>query len=135
MIRYSYLWHREYLLGQEEGVKDRPCAVILMVQGEDGRDVVTVLPITHITPQEPTDAIELPAETKHRLGLDEAPSWVMLTEANRFSWPGPDLRPGVNGIPASVAYGMLPERLFERIRLAFLAKLRARPAPFIPRTE
>jgi hypothetical protein len=30
--------------------------------------------------------------TNQRLGLDAERSWVMLTEANRFVWPGPDLR-------------------------------------------
>ena len=30
VIRYSCLWMTEYGRGQEEGVKDRPCAVILV---------------------------------------------------------------------------------------------------------
>ena len=28
VIRYSYLWHREYLEGREDGQKDRPCAIV-----------------------------------------------------------------------------------------------------------
>jgi len=28
VIRYSYLWAREHDQGREEGVKDRPCAVL-----------------------------------------------------------------------------------------------------------
>jgi len=135
VIRYSYLWRREHLRGQEEGLKDRPCAVVMTVQDKDGRDIVTVLPVTHSAPQAPGDAIELPADTKRRLGLDDAPSWVVLTEANRFVWLGPDLRPGVNGEPSSIAYGSLPERLFERIRLGFLAKTKANQAPLVSRTE
>jgi hypothetical protein len=135
VIRYSYLWHREYRDGQEEGVKDRPCAIILTVQGADGRDIVTVLPITHSPPQSPADAIEIPPETKRRLGLDGERSWVVLTEANRFVWPGPDLRPAVRGEVSSVAYGVLPARLFERIRLAFLEKIKTHRPPFVPRTE
>jgi hypothetical protein len=135
VIRYSYLWRREHLLGQEEGLKDRPCAVVMTVQNKEGRDIVTVLPVTHSPPQTPGDAIEIPADTKRRLGLDDSPSWVVLTEANRFVWPGPDLRPGVNGDPSSIAYGSLPEKLFERIRLGFLAKTRATQAPLVSRTE
>lgn len=135
VIRYAYLWQREHLLGQEEGVKDRPCAVILTVQGEDGRDVVTVLPITHSPPMAATDAVEIPAETKRRLGLDDARSWVVLTEANRFSWPGPDLRPGVNGDPSSVAYGYLPGKFFEHVKRAFLEKVKSRAVPLVARTE
>ena len=30
-IRYSYLWHREFVAGHEEGNKDRPCAIIAAI--------------------------------------------------------------------------------------------------------
>ena len=36
VIRYSYLWQSEAAAGREEGVKDRPCAVILVVEGVEG---------------------------------------------------------------------------------------------------
>ena len=36
--------------------------------------------------------IELPQQTKTRLGLDDERSWVIVSEANDFAWPGPDLR-------------------------------------------
>ena len=39
------------------------------------------------TPARGDAAIEIPAQTKKRLGLDEDRSWIMLTEANRFVWP------------------------------------------------
>lgn len=135
VIRYSYLWHREQLLGHEEGVKDRPCAVVMIVKAENGNDIVTVLPITHTQPKDPTDAVEIPRDTKRRLGMDDASSWVVLTEANRFIWPGPDLRPRINGDPSSVAYGFLPEKLFERIRTRFMAKILAASAPLVERTQ
>jgi hypothetical protein len=137
VIRYSYLWRAEVSRGQEEGVKDRPCAVVLMMQNEDGTEVVTVLPITHSPPsQSDADlAIEIPAPTKRRLGLDEDRSWIMLTEANRFTWPGPDLRMERNGDASSVVYGLLPERLFERVRTTFLAALKARKAKQVERSN
>ena len=50
VIRYSYLWKAEYGRGQEEGVKDRPCAVILVSVDDGGDRVVTVLPISHAVP-------------------------------------------------------------------------------------
>ena len=31
VIRYSYLWESEAGAGREEGVKDRPCAIILVM--------------------------------------------------------------------------------------------------------
>jgi hypothetical protein len=61
VIRYSYLWAQEHHRGQEEGVKDRPCAVILVTLNEDGERVVTVLPISHTLPTDPSLAVEIPA--------------------------------------------------------------------------
>ena len=99
--------------GQEEGVKDRPCAIVLAITNDNRDKIVTVLPITHAAPRHTGDAIEIPPATKRRLGLDDERSWVVLTEANRFFWPGPDLRPARQGDAASVAFGLLPEGLFE----------------------
>ncbi|SJM92289.1 conserved hypothetical protein [Crenothrix polyspora] len=92
VINYSYLWSNEHLRGKEEGLKNRPCAVILVTQDEMGDQVVTVLPITHTPPENPALAVEIPPATKSRLGLDDERSWIVLTEANRFIWPDPDLR-------------------------------------------
>ena len=134
VIRYSYLWASEHARGQEEGVKDRPCAVVLASINKAGRQTVTVLPISHTPPSNPLLAVEIPAATKRRLGLDDARSWVVLTEANRFVWPGPDLRPLQPGDVASVAYGPLPYRLFEEIRLKFITVVKNRAARAVPRT-
>ena len=135
VIRYSYLWASEHARGQEEGVKDRPCAVVLASTDEAGGQTVTVLPISHTPPSNPLLAVEIPAATKRRLGLDDDRSWVVLTEANRFVWPGPDLRPLQPGDAASVAYGPLPYALFEDIRLKFIAALKASAARTVQRTE
>jgi hypothetical protein len=117
---------REYTSRREDGAKDRPRAIVAMLTDEDGDQVVTVLPVTHTSPSHPTLAVEIPAETKRRLGLDTDRSWVVLTEANQFVWPRPDLRPSMPGEMGSVAYGTLPESLFNVIRRKFAATLRAR---------
>lgn len=135
VIRYGYLWMEEHTRGQEEGVKDRPCAVVLVSTNEAGEQWVTVLPVTHAPPSNPELAVELPAATKRRLGLDDERSWVVLSEANRFLWPGPDLRPARPGDAATVAYGQLPYTLFEEIRRKFLAAIRMRRAGVVPRSE
>lgn len=124
IISYAYLWQTEHQRGQEEGLKDRSCAVILVVANEDGNEIVTVLPITHTPPSNPDLAVEIPPTTKRRLGLDDARSWVVLTEANRFTWPGPDLRPMRRNEAASVIYGELPGSLLLKIRDGFLAALK-----------
>jgi len=135
VIRYAYLWQAEHQCGQEEGVKDRPCAVILVTTGDEGDQVVTVLPVTHTPPSDPALAVEIPHATKRRLGLDDERSWIILTEANRFVWPGPDLRVTQPGDMASVAHGLLPRALFKEVTAKFVEIVRAGRAKVVPRTE
>jgi hypothetical protein len=135
VIRYSYLWLAEHRKGQEEGVKDRPCAVILVTHDNDGAQIVTVLPVTHSPSSDPTLAMEIPTETKKRLGLDDARSWIVLTEANQFTWPGSDLRPAAPGNMESIAYGLLPLTFYVQLRTRFVAVLKAGGAGAVPRSE
>ncbi len=87
--------------------------------------MVTVLLISHTPPSNPLLAVEIPDVVKRRLQLDDERSWVVLAEANRFTWPGPDLRPLRRGDAESTAYGPLPYGLFEEIRMKFIAALRS----------
>lgn len=135
VIRYSYLWREEHQKGQEEGVKDRPCAVILVTQAVDGEEVVTVLPVTHVPPNDPALAIEIPRAVKVRLGLDDERSWIALTEANRFIWPGPDLRPAKRGDAASVVHGLLPAKFYEQLKSRFLEVVQTKRGAVVSRTE
>lgn len=135
VIRYSYLWKREFEAGRDEGTKDRPCAIVMTVLDEDGDKEVWVLPITHSPPANPADAIEIPTVTKNRLGLDSERSWVVITEANEFIWPGPDLRP-ISGRDAStIAYGPLPQRFFAHVRDKFLERDQREKSVRVKRTE
>lgn len=136
IFRYSYLWHWQHLKGQEEGVKDRPCLVLALVMTtEEGAPIVRVLPITHTPPADPAVAVEIPAAIKERLRLDHERSWIVLTESNRFVWPGPDLRQ-VEG--ESGYYGALSPALFAEVKRRFLAIARGEvtvPHTSVPRTE
>lgn len=113
VVRYAYLWRSEADRGRQEGAKDRPCAVVLAVRRDGGRTVVAVAPITHSPPAEGTLAVELPNTTKERLGLDAAPSWIVVGEINVFEWPGPDLRP-ISGT-GRFAYGYLGARTLRAV--------------------
>lgn len=134
VIRYAYLWKREHDAGREEGSKDRPCAIIMAVTDDEGESQVLVLPITHTLPYDEADAVEIPLVTKQRLGLDGERSWIVITEVNEFVWPGPDLRP-VPGGDGSIAYGVLPPRLFDAVRERFLDRCGRNKAARVPRTE
>ncbi len=135
VIRYSYLWLSEHRKGREEGIKDRPCAVVLALVDAEGDTRVTVLPITHSLPDDPSNAIELPPDTKKRLGLDADRSWIVVNEGNEFLWPGPDLRPLPGADLSTIAYGFLPPRLFGLVRDRFLALSRQRRSERVRRTE
>jgi hypothetical protein len=133
VIRYAYLWKREFEAGREEGSKDRPCAIVMTVTDDEGQAQVLVLPVTHTPPYNAAEAVEIPRATKQRLGLDGERSWIMITEVNEFIWPGPDLR-SVPGGDGSIIYGALPPSLFDEVRERFLARLARRRAARVART-
>ena len=132
VISYAYLWHDEHRAGTEEGRKTRPCAIVIAVLDKDGDTNVYVAPITHSPPNDPS-AIELAFDVKQRLGLDEAPSWIITNELNRFVWPGYDLRPISRDNPDVFAWGYLPTELFAALKLEVLAHQRERRLRLTPR--
>src|SRR5262245_35162488 len=122
VIRYSYLWADEHRRGVEEGRKDRPTLVLALVVGElEGKVEVLVAAISHAAPAAPTDGVELSAEVKHSLGLDDHASWIVTTEANVFVWPGPDIRPVPGRTPVTVVYGRVPRNILVRVVRSYLA--------------
>lgn len=135
VVAYAYLWRTEHQQGREEGVKDRPCAIVLTALDHEGEIVVTVAPITHTPPIQPDEAVELPLATKRRLGLDAERSWVVVNEVNRFVWPGPDLRPVSRHEPGRLDYGMLPPGLFRQVRTRLLTCAKAQRLQVIPRSK
>lgn len=135
VIGYAYLWHGEARRGQEEDRKDRPCVIVLSTVRDESGAVVTVAPVTHRQPADPASAVELPAETKRRIGMADARSWVVVGEVNSFRWPGPDLRPVPGSNPPRFDYGLLPARLFRRIRERLIDVAASRGAPVVRRTE
>jgi hypothetical protein len=140
IFRYAYLWDWQHREGREEGDKDRPCLVLAIVMTtEEGAPIVRVLPITHTPPANAADAIEIPADVKARLRLDAERSWVVLTESNRFAWPGPDLR-SVESESESGYYGALTPGLFAEVKRRFVAIARGEvetsvPHRSVPRSE
>lgn len=132
VISYSYLWRHEHRKANEEGRKHRPCVITLATERSGEATIVTVVPVTHTPPSDPSAAFELPAPVKRHLGLDDARSWVMLDEGNRFAWPGYDLRT----LPLSMeayAYGFLPPKLFEQLVTKFSVIWAMGQASAVPR--
>ena len=132
VICYSYLWHDQHLSGAREGRKARPCAIVVATTDDDGDVRVYVVPMTHSKPDDPY-AVEVPSAAKRRLGLDEAPSWIVTSELNRFIWPGYDLRPIARDKPDTFAWGFLPVETFDAVKRGIAAHQKERRLGLTPR--
>jgi hypothetical protein len=129
---------REQEQGCEEGLKDRPCAIVMAVVDEASEQQVLVLPITHTPPENEEDAVEIPATTKTRLGVggdDGERSWIVISEANAFIWPSPDLRDVPGRDEPSIVYGTLPSTFFAHVRDRFLERDRSEKSMRVTRTD
>lgn len=114
VVRFNYLWSREFDRGAREARYPRPCAIVLSYRrATDGALIAMLAPITHSPPGPEDQAIEIPRAVKRRLGLDDQRSWVMIDEVNETGWPGFDLQPDTRG---QYVYGFIPPALFRRIR-------------------
>ena len=133
VLSYSYLWKHQALAGNEEGVKDRPCAVTLVAETSETDTTVWVVPITRTDPGNDDIAIEIPPRVKKHLDLDDERSWIIINEVNTFVWPGPDLRP-LPGNKGRVDYGYLPPKLYDQIRDKMVALHQAQSLRAVKRT-
>lgn len=121
VIRYSFLWSKDKAAGAVERSKERPCAIVVATERDDGGIIALVVPITHSPPENPEDSIEVPPAVRKSLGLDDEQQWVRLDELNAFGWPGYDLRP-VPGKKAKYDYGMLPKDLYLEVQKGILKR-------------
>ena len=117
VLRYSYLWADDAAKGREEGSKERPAAVVLVLdETKSAALCVYVLPITHSAPAKGVEAIEIPIAVARKAGLDASRSWVILSEFNEFLWPGFDLALIPGRTPQTIAYGFLTPGFFSTLR-------------------
>lgn len=122
IVRHCYLFHQDQEDGHE--VSDDPHPVVI-VSVQSGR--VLALVITHSPPQSDAAAVEIPAEVKAASGLDEHRQWVVVNEANLFTWPGPDLRTISGSNPPSPVYGTMPTDFLREVASAYMACQRGDP--------
>lgn len=81
--RYPYLWKREHISGNTEGVKNRPCALALLKRSENGLSQIMLVPITTKPQDKNPYAVEVPEIEKKRAGLDiTLRLWVVTQEYN-----------------------------------------------------
>ena len=80
VICYRFLWSSEHADGLTEGLKDRPCVIVVAARRDPNGDIQTIVaPITHQPPDDPAASIEIPATTCVSLGLDSGRLGSVLT--------------------------------------------------------
>jgi hypothetical protein len=131
VIRYDYLWTREAAAGRDQG-KERPACLVAAMDPAVSPRFVVILPITHTTPGKDTVGIEIPAKVRQAIGLDDAPSWIILSEHNVDEWPNGGLAP-LPGRPGDFSYGFIPPRLFAQVKDKFLELHRRNQSPGVRR--
>lgn len=119
VIRYDYLWTREVSAGRDQG-KDRPACLVAASDSTRTPRFVVILPITHTPPDSDVVAVEIPPKVRRAIGLDDAPSWVIVSEHNVDEWPNGGLA-SIPGRPGVFSYGFIPPGLFGQIKGEFLA--------------
>ena len=118
VVRYDYLWTYEAAAGRDQG-KTRPACLVAATDPAVLPRHVVLLPITHTRPAGDTVGIEIPMRVRQALGLDDTPSWAIVSEHNIDEWPNAGLSP-LPGQPDSFSYGFIPPGLFARIKARFL---------------
>ena len=131
VVRYDYLWTHEAAAGRDQG-KTRPACLVAATDPTHRPRYVVPLPITHTRPTGDTVGIEIPARVRQALGLDDTPSWVIVSEHNVDEWPnaGLSLLPGR---PDTFSYGFIPPGRFARIKTRFLELARSKKSPAVRR--
>ena len=131
VIRYDYLWTHEAAAGRDQG-KTRPTCLIAATDPAVRPRYVVLLPLTHTRPIGDTVGIEIPARVRQALGLDDTPSWVIVSEHNIDEWPNAGLSP-LPGLPDVLSYGFIPPGLFAQIRARFLELARSKESRTVRR--
>jgi hypothetical protein len=119
VFRYDYLRNQEAAAGRDQG-KERPACVVAVSDSATIPRFVVILPITHRASSGDTVGIEIPAKVRQAIGLDDAQSWVIVSEHNVDEWPNGGLAP-LPGRPGVFSYGFIPPSLFSQIKARFLA--------------
>ena len=118
VIRYDYVWADEVIAGRDHG-KERPACLIAASDPSASPRFVVILAITHSQPDQDTVGIEIPAKVKQAIGLDDTPSWIIVSEYNVDEWPNAGLA-SVPGRAGVFSYGFIPPGLFAQVRAKFL---------------
>lgn len=136
VVRYDFLWKEDHDAGQFSG-KDRPCAIILIMDADAGQGRRAVLcPITHSAPGPQETAVKIPPKVAAHLGLDDEQSWIKTDQVNRFKWPAGQIPAGISpDRKGNWVLGELPRSLAEQAFNQVRDKDRSRTLKMVERQD
>jgi hypothetical protein len=131
LLRNDYLWSGEAAADREQG-RDRPTCLVAASDSRANPRYVVLLPITHSPPIGDTVGIEIPPKVKQAIGLDDEPSWIIISDHNIDEWPNAGLAQ-IPGKPAIYSYGFIPPVLFASVRKRFAELVREKRSKSVKR--
>jgi hypothetical protein len=126
IVRYAYLWRREFEQGEESGRKARPVCVTVVLPNAPGATRVLLFPITSQPPQTGRAALTIPETELRRTGL-AGPAWIVLDDCNVDLWEVSF------HVEDRTPLGRFSYAFFARVRDVALAQLEARRLRPVPR--
>jgi hypothetical protein len=117
IFRYDYFWSREAAAGRDQGKERPPVWSPRWILSP--RRALSSFCRSPPPPDQNTVGVAIPAKVGRALGLDDAPSWVIVSEHNVDEWPNAGLAP-VPGRPGLFSYGFIPPGLFATVKAKFL---------------
>ncbi len=104
--------------GQDHGVKDRPCVIVLTSKPlEDGGRRTVVCRITHTPPEDNDSAVEIPPKVAAHLNLVVQRSWIRTHEVNTFTWEEGRIPFGLSPVRRdNWTFGHIPPKLYRQVR-------------------
>jgi hypothetical protein len=133
VVRFEYLWASEESQGYADGEKYRPCAVVVTIAAKGDQPLRTMLcGITHTEPKPPSEGVAIPPQAKAAMGLDDEPSWAIISEVNTVNWSDARFRRTVTG---GWTYGALPFEVMEEIREKMVARIKAGTVDILDRNR
>jgi hypothetical protein len=121
VLSYPYRW-RHQPPAKIDNPKDRPTCIALMLKDRNGADVLTILPISDLPPDDLSTAIELSPSELAAMGMsDKRRAYIHVSEANVD-----DVANSFTVTPKTRIIGRLPQptlkRLLSLLKMQLLTK-------------
>jgi hypothetical protein len=132
LIWYPYLWARQQDVGETEGRKKRPCAMIVPAPDpRTGQTRLFLLAVSSLPPAHDQRAVEVPETERRRAGLAGwKGGWVYVSEYNYDV-----VETSFYYEPGEAPIGRFSPPFLRQVVSAFRAELTGRVAARIDRTE